>query len=130
MSRSHVKGHRRGGVCVLRMLLAFYFSQCSKQPFSDNRVKIGAYVLLEFCSQAFRHRDTHTQTNCNENITLSTISWRFKNRSDVIAKPFCMKFLYNQLDLSSIISTILNQYPTRIQPDTSRKRVTDTHTVR
>ena len=25
MSRSHVKGHRRGGVCVLRMLLVCYF---------------------------------------------------------------------------------------------------------
>ena len=25
MSRSHVKGHRRGGVCVLRMLLVIFF---------------------------------------------------------------------------------------------------------
>ena len=25
MSQSHVKGHRRGGVCVLRMLLSFFF---------------------------------------------------------------------------------------------------------
>ena len=46
----------------------------AKQPFSENRVQIGASVRLEFCSQEFRtHRQTdrhaHTQTNWSENIT-------------------------------------------------------------
>ena len=42
-----------------------------KQPFSKNRVQIGASVLLEFCSQEKldTKTDTHTQTNCSENIT-------------------------------------------------------------
>ena len=58
-------------------------SQCSKQPFSENRVQIDASVRLEFCSQEVpdtqtdrqtdRHTHTHThtdtQTNWSENIT-------------------------------------------------------------
>ena len=52
----------------------FGLSQCQKQPFSENRVQIGASVRVEFCSQEVRdtqtHRQTDTQTNCSENITL------------------------------------------------------------
>ena len=43
-------------------------SQYCKQPFSENRVKIGLSVRQEFCSQAEPDRHTHRQTNCNENI--------------------------------------------------------------
>ena len=39
MSRSHVKGHRRGGVCVLRMLLVFYTSTKSWR----------GYIFIEVC---------------------------------------------------------------------------------
>ena len=43
-------------------------SQCVKQPISQNRVQIGA---SKFYSQALTQTDrhTHTQTNCNGNIT-------------------------------------------------------------
>ena len=48
-------------------------SQGGKQPFSENRVQIGAFVRLDFCSQEVADtqtdRQTHTQTNCSENIT-------------------------------------------------------------
>ena len=48
-------------------------NQCGKQPFSENRVQIGASVRLEFCSQAESDTQTdsqtNTQTNCSENIT-------------------------------------------------------------
>ena len=44
-------------------------SRCGKQPFSENRVQIGESVWLEFCSLTDRQTDTHTQINCNENIT-------------------------------------------------------------
>ena len=48
-------------------------SQWGKQPFSKNRVQIGASVRLEFCSEAepdtHTHTHTHAQTNCSGNIT-------------------------------------------------------------
>ena len=50
-------------------------SQCSQQPFSENRVQIGASARLEFCSQADsrtdtqRDKQTHRQTNFSEDIT-------------------------------------------------------------
>ena len=48
-------------------------SQCGKQPFSENRVKIDASVLLEFCSQS--EPDTQTDT-LQWKYNPSTTSWR------------------------------------------------------
>ena len=44
-----------------------------KHPFSENRVQIGLFVRLEFF---FTDRQTHRETNCNDSITPSTITWR------------------------------------------------------
>ena len=37
------------------------------QPFSENRIQIGAFVRSTICSQM--DRQTHTQTNCRQNKT-------------------------------------------------------------
>ena len=69
---------RKNG-CYVTVTLTFDpVSQCSKQPFSENRVKIGSSVRLEFCSQEIiGHTDTQTdtQTNCSKNITPPRVRW-------------------------------------------------------
>ena len=63
-------------------------SQCSKQPFSENHVRIRSSVRLEFCSQEnIRHTHKHTD-KLKWKYNPSTISWRcnYQINITVVAK--------------------------------------------
>ena len=46
MSRSHVKGHRRGGVCVLRMLLVYAISKHLQARIYDQLCEKGKFDVV------------------------------------------------------------------------------------
>ena len=55
MSRSRVKGHRRGGVCVLRMLLVFFFFffcvRCAKNSSRLHLEVAGDATKISYCNR-------------------------------------------------------------------------------
>ena len=61
-------------------------SQCSKQPFIENRVQVGNPFGWNFVHKqsSDKHTDTHTQTNLNGNITPPQF------RGGVIKKGYCV----------------------------------------
>ena len=114
--------------------------------FSENCVRIGASLQLEFCSLTDRLAHTHIHTNKLQwKYNPSTILWRCKKNLPfrpitLIAqssKPerctsSAMKLLYNQSDQSSNIFTEFAQNPIHSKRDISRKSERDrqTHTYR
>ena len=88
----------------------------SKQPFSENRVQIGASVWLEFCSQekldTHKHTDTHTYRDIHTDklqwkYNPSMISWRcIKNKQTNKQKQSCFRiFVYHFYD--NLVNVIL-----------------------
>ena len=79
-----------------------------KQPFSENRVQIGASVRLEFCSQEVPDTQTDTQTNRSENITPPRFrrsvtkykSYWNKSLLWVLTLYFCLQFLISKKSIS------------------------------
>ena len=66
MSRSHVKGHRRAGVCVLRMLLGLFVTPPRNRGgviFSLQFVCVSVYVCVCVCVRLFSCEQNSSRTN-------------------------------------------------------------------